>query len=412
MPLSWKAFLLVLFLGAVSGSAQDVPSSIVDIDKKKIEIPFEYSNHFIIVKLRFNNFLNTRFIFDTGAEHTIIIKKDILKFLPYDYMREIKIVGADLSQTLLAHLITGLNFTTGNLGASHQPLLVLEDDYFRFEEYTGMEIHGILGANIFRNFVVRIDYKNQLITLIRPDLFTPPVKNITSIPIDVHKNKPYINVNLKMQQDSPTIHARLLMDTGAALALMLHNNSHPAIKLPEQVVKGNIGKGLGGFLEGFLGRTAEISFSDLGFKEVITNFQELSGNIDSSLIYSRNGILGNKILERFEVILDYHRETVYLRPTRDYDQEFEYDKSGLIIVAGGPNLNQFTVQSVIKDSPAGEAGIKEGDIITNLNWWPTWLYSLENVASRLRKKEGKRIKMTIRRNGEKHKFTFHLRKLI
>jgi hypothetical protein len=412
MPLFQTIIIYGFCLVTASAFAQEQPYELVDLNKKKVEIPFEYSNNFIIIKLRFNNFLNTRFIFDTGAEHTIITKKKILNFLPYKYVREIKIVGSDLSQELKAHLISGLNFTTGNLGASYQPLLVLEEDYFRFEEFTGLEIHGILGANIFRNFVVQIDYKKQLITLTRPKQFSPPGKNFTALPIIINKNKPYLNVDLTMQRDSPTIKARLLMDTGAALALMLHNKSHPGIQLPEQVIKGNIGKGLGGFLEGYLGRTEELSFADFQMREILTNFQELSGNVDSSLIYSRNGIIGNKILERFDVILDYQHEVLYLRPTRNYDQEFEYDKSGLTIVAGGPNLNQFTIQSVLKDSPAGETGLQEGDIITHLNWWPTWLYSLGNITSRLSKKEGKIVKLTVKRNGEKLKFSFQLRKLI
>ncbi|MCB0663077.1 MAG: aspartyl protease family protein [Saprospiraceae bacterium] len=392
--------------------AQNLPYSLDNLDKKKVEIPFEYENHFIIIKLRFNNFLNTRFIFDTGAEHTIITKKDILKFLPYQYVREIKIVGADLSQTLKAHLIAGMNFTTGNLGATYQPVLVLEEDYFRFEEYTGLQIHGILGANIFRNFVVQIDYKRKVITLTKPNLFTPPGKNFKKVPIKIHKNKPYLAVDLKMNRDSQPIPAKLLLDTGASLALMLHNNSHPSIKLPEMVVKGNIGKGLGGYLEGYLGRTQEIAFSGFEMQEVLTNFQELSGNIDSNLIYSRNGILGNKILERFEVILDYQHEIAYMRPNNNYKAPFEFDKSGLVIVAGGANLNQFTIQSVVANSPAAEAGLKDGDTITNINGWPVWLYSLENISSRLSKKEGNKVRLTIRRDDQKHKYKFVLRRLI
>ncbi|MEZ4980651.1 MAG: hypothetical protein R2769_03505 [Saprospiraceae bacterium] len=95
-----------------------------------------------------------------------------------------------MSQELKAHLIMGLSYETGNLRAYNQPLLVLDEDYFRFEEFTGVQIHGILGANLFRRFIVKIDYKKKVITLTKPEGLHQTGKGATEIPIIVHKNKP------------------------------------------------------------------------------------------------------------------------------------------------------------------------------------------------------------------------------
>ena len=43
--------------------------------RSQIDIPFEYTNNFIILTVHFNGLLPLKFIFDTGAEHTILSKR-------------------------------------------------------------------------------------------------------------------------------------------------------------------------------------------------------------------------------------------------------------------------------------------------------------------------------------------------
>ena len=49
--------------------------------KKRADIPFEFVNNFIVITLNFNGKLPLRFIYDTGAEHTILNKREIGDFL-------------------------------------------------------------------------------------------------------------------------------------------------------------------------------------------------------------------------------------------------------------------------------------------------------------------------------------------
>ena len=49
---------------------------------EKVEIPFEYINGFIVVDIIFEKVLPLKFILDTGAENTILLKRtytDLLK---------------------------------------------------------------------------------------------------------------------------------------------------------------------------------------------------------------------------------------------------------------------------------------------------------------------------------------------
>lgn len=377
-----------------------------------MEIPFTYSNSFIVVNVTFNKIFPLKFIFDTGAEHTILTKKEIVRLMRIPYERTFKVLGADLKTELTAHLVRGVHIKSGDIFCESQDILVLEDDYFRFEEFTGTEIHGIIGADLFKRYVVKINYIRKTITLYKPNNFYAPGGTYAKIKIDNIKNKPYINTPLTLQNDT-IVNTKLLIDTGASLTLLLNTFTHPDMDLPDNIIKANIGSGLGGFLEGYKGRVKTLQFGDSEIDNIITNFQDLTEvEIDTSHLNGRNGLIGNDILSRFTIIIDYSRQLMYVKPNKNIKKKFKYDKSGLTLIVAGSYFNSFIVYDILENSPAYEAGIRKGDIIKNVNWFPSNLLSLGNINNKLEKRAGKKIRMKIKRKGKKLTYSFHLRDLI
>lgn len=377
---------------------------------KEVEIPFEYHNDLIIVTVTFNHIFPLKFIFDTGAEHSILAQRQITDLLRVNYEREFKLLGSDLKTQLTAYLVRSVHLKMGDWVIGNRPILVLDDDYFRFEELTGREIHGIIGSDIFRHFVVKINYLKRVITLTRASDFEKP-RGYQEMPMKVHRGKPYLDTCLKIFGDTAT-NVRLLMDSGASTSLLLYTDTSPELKLPPNTIKGQLGMGLGGFLEGYLGRVHKLGIGEMELNEVLTNFHEVNQGVDTSLLFGRNGILGNKILGRFYLIFDYPRERLYLKPNKYFKKEFEFDKSGLVLLATGVRLNSILVHDVIEGSPAFEAGIQKGDVIIRANSMPTTLMTVEYMHNLLSKRDGKRIRVVIIREGKKLKFRFRLRKLI
>lgn len=400
-------FLLCSLLVASTAQAQlSLP------DNKRVDIRFEYINGFIVVPVVFNGIFQLNFIFDTGAEHTILAQRAITDLLQVNYQRRFTLLGADMRTELYAYLAPSVSIKVGPLLYRNRPILVLEEDYLRFSDYIGMEVQGILGADFFRRYVVKINYQRQLISLMPPARFEPP-EGFANFPIDIQRSKPYIEAKTIFETgDERTL--RFLLDTGAALPLLIDVGSEPALQMPEQVVPSNLGHGLGGFLLGYKGRVKELQLRPFSFREVVTSFQDRSGlpDRDSTLVDQRNGIIGNKVLSRFTIIIDYIREEMYWSPNRSYGDEFEYDRSGLLLVASGPALSDFYIYSVIEDSPAGEAGLQAGDKIIRINWVPAVFLSLEGINRRFRKREGKRIRIVVKRDGKRIRKVFELRKLI
>ncbi len=378
---------------------------------RKIEIPFQFENNFIIVDIQFNNTINLKFIFDTGAEYTILTKREIADIMGIRYEKEFKLMGADLSTELSAYLARGINFKIGDIENPNQDFLVMGDDYFKFESLTGVNVHGIIGANFFSRYVVKINYRKKIITLYDPQFFKPP-ENYEVIPISIYKNKPYVDLESKLFAQDSTTNIRLLIDSGASLTLLLYTDTHPALEIPEKSIRANIGIGLGGFIEGGMGRFHEISVGSFKINNLVASYQDMYNSIDTTELNSRNGLLGNMVLSRFDLILDYHHEKLYLKPNKSFKKRFKFDRSGLVFLATGHDLNTFSVSYVVPGSPADKAGILKGDEIKRVNWLQSGYINLSFLVKKLHGRVGKKIRLVIRRDGKKIKKTFTLRDLI
>lgn len=410
-----QILFLFLFCLPLGLSAQILKKPKVDFklsqNSKKIEVPFEYENNFIIVNVLFNNFLPLRFIFDTGAEHTILTKREISDLMAINYTRKFSIMGADLTTVLTAYLTQNIDLTMGRFKALNKNILVLDDDYFKFDEFAGIDVQGIIGADLFRRYVVKINFKRKIITLYNPTHFNLPSKKYVELPIEIRRHKPYVTTNVQFA-DQTELKVKLLLDTGASLPLMLHTNTHPNLNLPEKIIRSKLAIGLGGDLEGFIGRTQNLFLKDIVLQETTTYFQDLPDAIDSLQINSRNGIIGNEILSRFVIILDYINEKVYLKPDKKFKKKFKFDRSGLLLARSGKRMEQFVIYSVIKDSPADHAGIQVGDVITWCNGWPASFYTLEGISRKFKKRVGKKITLKVKRDNQKMEFKFKLRNMI
>jgi len=256
---------------------------IIDLPKnqKSVVIPFEYVNNFIIVKIRLNGIINLNFILDSGAEQSIITKREITDLLKINYNKRYTFYGADMSRELHAYLARFVNFNIGELEFTNQPIFVLEEDYLQLEHFVGMDIHGILSFTHFYSLLVQVNYKNRRLELYERKQLDKLVKPYQKIPIAVKDNRPYLNTSIVLQ-DKDTAQVKLLIDTGSSLGLVLHNYTHPKINLPEHHVKGKIGVGLGGKVEGYLGRIHCVKIQPYQLYNLLTQFQVVPHTADTA----------------------------------------------------------------------------------------------------------------------------------
>ena len=379
---------------------------------RRIEIPFALENDFIVVPVLLNGKVPLRFIIDTGAENTVLLDKAVTDLLDVSYRRTFKVRGADVDAELTAYLATGVDMQFADrLLARNRSVLVLEENYFNFERITGTEIHGIIGGDFLMRFVVEFDFRRQLMVLHEPARFSAR-RSYSKAPSLFIRNRVYLKTDIGVLRDSTT-ERRLLLDTGAGLSLLMHTFPDTVgPDLPEQTIPTYIASGLGGTMEGSVGRSRVVNLADRRLRNVVTYFQE----VDTSglqFLNEREGILGTRILKRFNVAIDYVRREVYLRPDgRRWKQKFDFDRSGINLLAGGTNLRKYSVSSIVPGSPADRAGVRVRDRIRAINGISTRLLSLESIIRKLEGKPGRRIRLRIFRAGRLQDLTFQLEDLI
>lgn len=410
--MSKAVFFLLLMLGFSVTPATGQAGFFIAPGKSQMDIPFEYVNNFIIITLHFNGILPLKFIFDTGAEHTILTKRELSDALGVSYEREFRVTGSDMKTELVAYLARRIRFDIPDRAAApREDILVLQEDYFRFEEYAGVNIHGILSANAFSRYIIKINYDRKVMTLYERESFKLREDGFVAIPVEIFRNKIYMNTQMRILPDS-VAQVKLLLDTGAGLTLLLFSDTHPLVHPPANAVSTNIGMGLGGYLEGYTGRVRQLGLGDFSQDNIVTYFQTLDSTYKREYLNDRNGLIGNTLLSRFQVIIDYQNSKIWLKAGRHFRREYVFDRSGLSLIATGSSFNKFTVQGVLPNSPAAEADIRRGDEIVRVGWMPASFLSLVDIQETLQKKPGKHIKLVIKRDGKRLKKTVVLRDLI
>lgn len=377
-------------------------------DKKKVSFPFELHNNLIVVPVVLNNQIPLKFIVDTGVRTTILTEKAFSDILGLKYVKKYEIAGIGQQQTVEAFVTNNVALTLPGVSGRGHAMLVLNEDYLELRNYLGVDVHGILGYELFSRFIVHVDYDKRMLTLTTPEYFKHR-RSFDKIPITVEDTKPYVKAFVSYGRDQ-YVPVKLLIDTGASHGILLEKESSEKIYVPEKNIISELGRGIGGRLEGQIARLNYFHIGKHCWPDPIATFPKSNAVLDS-LKYGnveRNGAIGGEILSRFEVIFDFPREHIYLKRSRSFKEEFNYNLSGLSVKAKGSRLNTFEIVEIRENSPGAEAGFKEGDIILAINGLSVKNMTLNHITNYLNLKENKKIKIEVQRGDEQIKKKFRL----
>ncbi len=403
--------LLLLLLPHLT-TAQNLGFAISD-GSSKVRIPIEIYNNLVVVPVVLNGKLPLKFILDTGVRTTILTEKAFSDFLNLTYARRYTISGPGGSKLVDAYITNNVTIDMPGLHGDGHAMLVLDKDYLELRSYLGTEVHGILGYELFSRFIVQIDYQNRALTLMLPKRFKSHRK-YEEFPIVIQDTKPYIIAPISMR-DSCKLNVKLLIDTGASHGLMLDPESDLQIRVPDRHINSIIGRGLGGVIEGKIGRITNIQLGKYKLDSVIVNFPDpnsYSDTLKNDRAVPRNGSLGGEVLSRFTIIFDFPHEKIYLKKNNAFRNKFHYNLSGLTVKAIGEFLHEFEITDVREHTAAEKAGIEVGDKILSINNELSHDIDLDKIEVILNSKPGRRITLEIERNGVKIKRQFRLQNQI
>ena len=154
------------------------------------------------------------------------------------------------------------------------------------------------------------------------------------------------------------------------------------------------------------GRVAGFDIADHQFNEVPVVLNSTSEGVLS--FENINGIIGNKILRRFNITFDYANEKLYFEPNGNLNRKFKTNAAGLTIFFNG---GLPYIKDVVDRSPASKGGLKNGDQIISING---------ELVDNIEKKEirniffqsGTQLDIVIMRNGKLKYTEVNLQELI
>ncbi len=401
---------LIIIFGSLLSYSQNRIGFHLPYGEKSVDIPIELYSNLVAIPVTINGYLTLKFILDSGAESIILTEKLFGDFLGLDYNRTIDISGPGVEDSLKAYVATNIYMSLpGNIRARGLNMLVLEQDYLQLKKNLGDEIYGIIGYDVFSRFVVEIDYDHQILRLHDPDYYRPR-KTFTRVPLDIDYTKPYVETLISQRDETDSV--RLLVDTGASHAILLDVSNTEDIVMPDEVIDVRLGRGLGGEIPGNLGRMDQFQLSEYAFPKILTSIPLEGVYMKAIKRGSRHGTMGGDLLRRFKVVLDYQNSSMYLRKSSQYRDPFEFDMSGITLTSEGDHSDTLLVSKVREETPAHRAGVMQGDIILSINGTYFRNTSLSDVHALFRKRDGKKIRLVIFRNGEKKIVKFRLERMI
>jgi hypothetical protein len=343
---------------------------------------------------------------------TLLTDPNIAASLGLKYIRKVQITGVGEGESLQAMVAINNNIDLPGVAAKGQSIVALSDDVLHLSNYVGMPIHGVFGFDLFRHFVVKIDFNKKILTLYRPEKYEYKGKG-EKIPITIEDAKPYLQAKA-IWADNRSVPIKVILDTGAGHALSLEMGSHEEIQLPNKIVRSQLGRGLNGIITGSLGRLEKIQIGKFELENVITSFPD-TNSVAAQIAkrVNRQGNIGCELLRRFDVVFDYSRNYVVLKPNKkSFKASFERDMSGIDLKAKGENYRTYIIDRIEEGSPASYAGLMEEDEIISINGMMASDLSLSEIYKMLQKKEGKEIKIFVRRGMEYIFTSFNLKRII
>jgi predicted aspartyl protease len=238
------------------------------------------------------------------------------------------------------------------------------NDYELISQVYGIQVDGIIGFSLLSRFIVTIDYDTEEIIIFSKGKYNYPrggqllKPSLTQIPL----------ISAPLRNGVRTINNRYYFDTGAGMCLLLSTqfvNDSSVLERKRSRTKKMIqteAQGLGGKMTMSLTTVNEFRIGNYAFRNVPTYIFDDKSNVTAYPFLG--GMIGNDLLRRFNITLNYSKKEIYMVPNSHFRDMFDYSYTGLIIYLINGRVE---VTDIIKGSPAEKAGFRKGDVIMAIN---------------------------------------------
>lgn len=433
--------LLFIILSSVNSFSQG--SFILKNGVKDSKIKFKLINNLIVFPVSING-VELSFLLDTGVSKPILFSlTDVKDSLLLKNTEKFYLRGLGDGDYIEAYKSKNNIVKIGASTNVNQDLYVVVDQTLNFAPRLGVPIHGIIGTDIFKDFIVEVNYSKSFIKLFNRKYFRrTKLSKYSKTSLTFYNTKPYLQAQAIIGEKPNLVN--LLIDTGGSDALWLFEDIEKGIYPKENYFDDYLGKGLSGNLYGKRSRIKGFKLGNYELSNVNVSFPD-SASISTARNYKiRNGSVSGNILKRFNFFFDYQSKHLYFKKNSMFKAPFYYNNSGIIIEHEGVRVVKeenrgiiikpfatnksspfdrkittnnnykyslapsFVIVSIVKNSPAEKVGLLVNDVIIKINGKYTHNLSIQDIMKYFYDKSGEKITLTILRNTSEMQFVFRL----
>jgi hypothetical protein len=270
-------------------------------------VPFSREDQYITLSIRLNdNSQPLSFILDTGADG-MALKKSIADSLGIksDYARQTSIVGGqaqvNVSTGNTVHITDSLSFTKQNIAI--------------FDEIHD-NLDGIIGLNLIKKYITKIDFDNQKIYLYNFGDFHY-ADNGTTIPVKMQRSLITIPSGLNLT-GKEVLKANFLFDMGADYKLIIFSDfvqKNQLLQTGFQAESMGTTVSLGHSTPVYHGKAYELSIGDIISNNIPVTLQA-SGLDNQPQNNGIDGSIGVQFWSGYNLVIDLLRKEIHLTPRK------------------------------------------------------------------------------------------------
>lgn len=382
--------------GAASSAATPRPLVTMPLELLGGLIPF--------VEVRVAGSAPLAFELDTGADGELLNARHAAELGLR--VEDARIVG-DAGGPIEMGVVRGVSYSLGDHQVAGATMHTVPLGFL--EKFVAHRLDGLLGHGFLQAHIVELDYARRALSLYAPTTAIPVAAGQVEIPLEIGETEAFVLVQIG-RDGAPPAEAKLELDTGSFDGLGLGGGfvGRTALVPAERPRISMLGTSIGGETTGYRTR---VPWIQLGSYRIPSPVIAVVTSEDEDPESPVAGTLGAPILRQFRVILDYPHRRMILEPSAAFGQPLETDMLGLMIAASGKDFTEIRIHDIAPGSPAEEAGLRVGDLLTSLDGAPFIAASLERLW-KLRGEGGPAVKLGVARGSEALVLTLRPRRRI
>lgn len=350
--------------------------------RASVEVPFEALSGHLFVQVMFDGRGPFRMLLDAGGANVLSVQT----------------AQALLGDRPLQKTLTVASTTINGVELGNQRYVVADIDPFLRRVEGLADVAGVLGLEWFVRMPVRIDYARSRITFYDPAQWKG--SNGVKVPVAQRGRLPLVKGSLD------GVEGLFEIDTGSRGSLTLTPAFATKNDFAKKLAPKNVaitGVGMAGPVRASLARAKSLKLGTVDIPNPIVALPKVEGEAAKTDVA---GNVGFALMRQFAVTYDLPNDAVYFERYLNFGAPDIADRGGIWLERTDEG---FAVIDVVAGGPAASAGLKAGDVIVEVNGYPSAQLLLPAVRELMRAQPGARVNL---KTGAGRDVTLVLRDLV